>query len=83
MTKDEAAMNNMINAIANYGITAEKAAEAISKVVSKLPPPGEAEIAMISMNPSLNFFQRRRLIGEIRQDMRTRQQAKNSYGLHI
>ncbi len=52
------------------GVTAEEAADAVYKVLRELPPIGEAEIAMIRRNPSLSWFQKRRLIRSIRKDQR-------------
>jgi len=46
------------------GVTLEQAAKALTdamKLLPPLPPPGDAEIMMIKNNPSLNFFQKRRL----------------------
>ena len=52
---------------------AEKAADAVYKVLRELPPIGEAEIAMIRCNPSLSWFQKWRLIRSIRKDQRRKQ----------
>lgn len=43
-------------------ITVKEATEAIYSIMSKLPPPGKKDIELIKRNPSLNLFQKIRLI---------------------
>lgn len=43
-------------------ISAEEAASALQKALSSLPPPGESEIELIKMNPSLTWIQKLQLI---------------------
>lgn len=52
------------------GVTADEAADAVYKVLGKLPPIGEAEIAMIRCNSSLSWFQKWRIIRSIRKDQK-------------
>ena len=40
------------------GVPMNEATQAICSVMRALPPPGDAEIAMIRDNPSLNIFQK-------------------------
>lgn len=47
-------------------VTMKEAAEALTKVMRLLPPSVESEIGMIKKNPSLTWFQKRRLIHAIR-----------------
>lgn len=46
----------------NYGITTAEAIERLEKINKLLPPLGKAEIEAIKQNPSLNIFQKWRLI---------------------
>lgn len=47
-------------------ISAEEAASALRNAMSLLPPPGEPEIELIKMNPSLSWIQRIQLIHTIK-----------------
>ncbi len=59
--------NETVHAIARAtGVTVEEAEGAIYGAIKNLPPPGETEIALIKKNPSLNRFQKRRLIKQIK-----------------
>lgn len=49
-----------------YGVTTKEAAEAVAQLARLMPPPNETDIKYIKKNPSLNFFQKRRLIRAIR-----------------
>lgn len=53
-----------------YGITLDEAAEAMRNAMKLLPPPGEMDILLIKANPSLNWFQRWRLIRYVRRMMK-------------
>jgi len=48
------------------GIPMDEATQAICSVIRTLSPPGNAEIAMIRLNPSLNIFQKWWLIHKIK-----------------
>ena len=48
------------------GVSMNKATQAICSVMRALPPLGDAEIAMIRDNPSLNIFQKWWLIHKIK-----------------
>lgn len=48
------------------GVTMQKAADALAKVLRRLPPVGEEEIKMIKSNPSLSIIQKWLLIREIK-----------------
>lgn len=73
-TEDVKKVEEVIRDIARkVGVTAEEAADVVYKVLRELPPIGEAEIAMIRCNPSLSWFQKRRLIRSIRKDQRRKQ----------
>ena len=48
------------------GITTEEMAEALTRIIKLLPPPGENEISAIKNNPNLTIFQKHRLIKMIR-----------------
>lgn len=65
--------NNIFSIPAVYDITGEEAAEAISKVMKQLPPLGEDEISMIKRNPNLNFFDKWRLIRDIKKQISERE----------
>ena len=52
----------MENILSSYGATFNEASEAVKKAMSLLPPIGQTEIELIKHNPSLNWFQKRRLI---------------------
>lgn len=59
--------NETVLAIARtMGVTKEEAEGAVYGAIKNLPPPGETEIALIKKNPSLNRFQKRRLIKQIK-----------------
>lgn len=49
-----------------YGVTTKEAAEAVAQLARLMPPPNETDIKFIKKNPSLNFFQKRRLIRTIK-----------------
>lgn len=48
------------------GVPMDEATQAICSVTRTLPPPGDAEIAMIRDNPSLNIFRKWWLIHKIK-----------------
>lgn len=48
------------------GVSMSEATQAICSAMRALSPPGDAEIAMIRDNPSLNIFQKWRLIHKIK-----------------
>lgn len=48
------------------GVTMQEAADALAKVVRRLPPVGEEEIKMIKSNPSLSIIQKWLLIRNIK-----------------
>ena len=48
-----------------YGITAKEAAEALTAAMRLLPPPGKEDIELIKRNPTLNWWQKRKLIRQI------------------
>lgn len=52
------------------GVPMDEATQAICSVIRTLPPPGDAEIAMIRLNPSLNIFQKWWLIHKIKKRRR-------------
>lgn len=73
-TEDAKKVEEVIRDLARKaGVTADEAADAVYKILEKLPPIGEAEIAMIRCNPSLSWFQKWRLIRSIRKDQRRKQ----------
>lgn len=48
------------------GVTMQEAADALTKMVRRLPPVGEEEIKMIKSNPSLSIIQKWLLIRKIK-----------------
>ena len=58
--------DNICTVMACFGVSSEDAANRIFEALRKLPPIGETEINLIRRNPSLNIFQKWRLIREIR-----------------
>ena len=48
-----------------YGATAAEAARALNAAMQLLPPPGKEEIELIKRNPTLNWWQKRKLIRKI------------------
>jgi len=54
--------NTVIRIMQTQGVTMEQAADAICEAVKLLGPPGEREIELIKANPSLNIFQKWKLI---------------------
>lgn len=54
-TEDAKKVEEVIRDLARKaGVTADEAADAVYKILEKLPPIGEAEIAMIRCNPFKN-----------------------------
>lgn len=53
----------------SYGVTANEAAEALTKAMRLLPPPGEQDIALIKQNPTLTKWEKWKLIHEIRKNI--------------
>lgn len=53
----------------SLGCTAEEFGTALRNVTNLLPPLGEREIDLIERNPSLNWFQKKRLIRKTRKGM--------------
>ena len=51
--------------IDKYGVTAAEAKEALTAAMRLLPPPGKEEIELIKRNPTLNWWQKRKLIHQI------------------
>lgn len=49
-------------------VTAKEAAEALAATMRLLPPLGKEEIESIKKNPTLNWWQKRNLIREIKKD---------------
>lgn len=54
------------------GIPMDRVTQTICSVIRTLPPPGDAEIAMIRDNPSLNIFQKWWLIHKIKKRRKMR-----------
>lgn len=48
------------------GVTTKELSEAVQKLMSLMPPPGEEDIELIKKNPSLNWWQKRKLIRKIK-----------------
>ena len=67
-------MNNTINmdSMKQAGCTTADAIEMVEQLAKCMNAPDETEIALIRLNPCLTYWQKRRLIREIRQDMRQR-----------
>lgn len=49
-----------------YGITAKEATEALTAAMRLLPPPGKEDIELIKRNPTLNWWQKWKLIRQIK-----------------
>ncbi len=60
-------MKNLIEVMGEYGVTTEEACAAIANL--PIMPFTEENIILIQNNPSLNWFQRKRLIKQIRNSM--------------
>ena len=60
-------MENLCRVIKNYGISTEE----MCNVISRLPkiPFSEMDIVLIRSNPSLSWFQKRKLIKEVKKIM--------------
>lgn len=63
----EGLMKNSTEVIGEYGVTTDEACAAI--VSLPIIPFTEADIILIQSNPSLNWFQRRRLVKQIKKNM--------------
>ena len=48
------------------GVTTKELSEAVQKLMSLMPPPGEEDIELIKKNPCLSWWQKRRLIRKIK-----------------
>lgn len=49
-----------------YGITAKEATEVLTAAMRLLPPPGKEDIELIKRNPTLNWWQKWKLICQIK-----------------
>jgi hypothetical protein len=49
-----------------YGITTKEAVEAVTAAMRLLPPPGKEDIELIKRNPTLNWWQKWKLIRQIK-----------------
>ena len=49
-----------------YGITAKEATEALTAAMRLLPPAGKEDIELIKRNPTLNWWQKWKLIRQIK-----------------
>lgn len=60
-------MENLCNLMKNYGVTTEE----MCKAVSNLPkiPFAEMDIVLIRSNPSLSWFQKWKLVREVKKNM--------------
>ena len=66
---DEEKLKEIANSIArDYSISVDEARQAIYSVMKNLPPVGDEDIAMIRNNPSLNIFQKLRIINKIKEE---------------
>lgn len=66
------ALESFNKALAMFGVTSDQAISAFEKIASiaRSVYDPDMEIALIRSNPSLNFFQKRRLIREIRKNQK-------------
>lgn len=60
-------MKNLYKVMREYGITIEEACEAIANMPRI--PFSETDIALIRSNPSLSWFQKRKLVREVNKNM--------------
>lgn len=60
-------MENLYKVMREYGITTDEACETITNM-PKIPF-SEVDVALIRNNPSLSWFQKRKLIGEVKNNM--------------
>lgn len=58
-----------------YGVTAAEAARALNAAMQLLPPPGKEEIELIKRNPTLNWWQKRKLIRQIERGQHRRKRG--------
>ncbi len=66
-TKEALTAALRLQAIANeYGVTAKEASEALIAAMRLLPPPGKEDIELIKRNPTLNWWQKWKLIRQIK-----------------
>ena len=49
-----------------YGITTKEAVDALTAAMRLLPPPGKEDIELIKRNPTLNWWQKWKLIRQIK-----------------
>lgn len=60
-------MDSLCKVISQYGITSQEACESITHLPQI--PFSEMDIALIRSNPGLSWFQKRKLIKEIRKEI--------------
>ena len=60
-------MESLYNAMRNYGVTTEEMCNAVSRL-PKIPFT-EMDIALIRSNPSLSWFQKWKLVREVKKNM--------------
>ena len=49
-----------------WGVSTKEVSEAVQKLMSLMPPPGEEDIELIKKNPCLSWWQKRKLIRKIK-----------------
>lgn len=57
---------DFLKAMASAGYTTEEALHGMERLSKYIPPLGEIDIEMIKQNPSLSFFQKRKLTRQIK-----------------
>lgn len=57
---------DILKAMASCGYTTEEVLQGMEIFSKYIPPLGEIDIEMIKHNPSLSFFQKRKLTSQIR-----------------
>lgn len=65
-------MNDVLSRLASCGCTWEQALNATKQFMSLTPPSCENDILLISLNPSLNRWQKKRLIKQIKRNIKGR-----------
>lgn len=63
-------MKELAEPMCRFGVTAKEASDAFNKFAVYIPPFTEADILAIRMNPSLSWFAKRKIIRNIRKQMK-------------
>ena len=64
-----------MDAMKKAGITTDELINGVELLAKAMKPPDESDIALIRLNPSLSWLQKRRLIRQIRKSIKKQREA--------